>query len=99
MVRQGSWTACIAHYGWSAYALGTGGDGSLTPAGRELVKEFGTGLGLILDLVHTADTALDQALEIYQVRYSAATATAVALSTATASSPTTRSAGSSNATA
>ncbi|MCB1019703.1 MAG: membrane dipeptidase [Bryobacterales bacterium] len=63
--EQGLRTACIAHYGWSAYAMGTGGDGPLTPAGRELVKEFDR-LGLILDLVHTADTALDQALEIYQ---------------------------------
>jgi membrane dipeptidase len=63
--EQGLRTACIAHYGWSAYALGTGGDGPLTPAGRELLKEFDR-LGLILDLVHTADTALDQALEIYQ---------------------------------
>jgi membrane dipeptidase len=63
--EQGLRTACIAHYGWSAYALGTGGDGPLTPAGRELLKEFDR-LGLILDLVHTADTALDQALEIYK---------------------------------
>ena len=63
--EQGLRTACIAHYGWSAYALGTGGDGPLTPAGRELLKEFDR-LGMILDLVHTADTALDQALEIYQ---------------------------------
>lgn len=62
--EQGLRTACLAHYGPSAYAMGTGGDGPLTPAGRELLKEFDR-LGLILDLVHTADTALDQALEIY----------------------------------
>ncbi len=63
--EQGLRTACIAHYGWSAYALGTGGDGPLTPAGRELLTEFDR-LGMILDLVHTADLALDQALEIYK---------------------------------
>ena len=63
--EQGLRTACIAHYGWSAYAMGTGGDGPLTAAGRELLKEFDR-LGMILDLVHTADTALDQALEIYK---------------------------------
>ena len=63
--EQGLRTACIAHYGPSAYAMGTGGDGPLTPAGRELIEEFDR-LGLILDLVHTADTAFDQALEIYQ---------------------------------
>lgn len=63
--EQGLRTACIAHYGPSAYAMGTGGDGPLTPAGRELLEEFDR-LGLILDLVHTADTAFDQALEIYR---------------------------------
>ena len=62
--EQGLRTACLAHYGPSAYAMGTGGDGPLTERGRELVKEFER-LGIILDLVHTADTALVQALEIY----------------------------------
>jgi membrane dipeptidase len=62
--EQGLRTACLAHYGPSAYAMGTGGDGPLTPAGRDLLREFDR-LGVILDLVHTADTALAQALEIY----------------------------------
>ena len=57
-------TACLAHYGPSAYAMGTGGDGPLTARGRELLAEFDR-LGLILDLVHTADTAFDQALDLY----------------------------------
>jgi membrane dipeptidase len=61
---QGLRTACLAHYGPSAYAMGTGGDGPLTSEGRELLREFER-LGLVLDLVHTADTALEQALEIY----------------------------------
>lgn len=62
--EQGLRTACVAHYGPSAYAMGTGGDGPLTPKGRELLKEFER-LGMILDLVHTADTALAEALEIF----------------------------------
>ena len=61
---QGLRTACLAHYGPSAYAMGTGGDGPLTSKGRALLAEFER-LGLILDLVHTADTALDQALEVF----------------------------------
>ena len=63
--EQGLRTACLAHYGPSAYAMGTGGDGPLTPRGRELLREFQR-LGLVLDLVHTADTALQQALDIYE---------------------------------
>jgi len=62
--EQGLRTACLAHYGPSAYSMGTGGDGPLTDRGRELLKEFER-LGVILDLVHTADTAVEQALEIY----------------------------------
>lgn len=62
---QGLRTACLAHYGPSAYAMGTGGNGPLTPRGRELLREF-QHLGLVLDLVHTADTALEQALDIYE---------------------------------
>lgn len=61
---QGLRTACLAHYGPSAYAMGTGGDGPLTDGGRKLLKEFER-LGLILDLVHTADTAINEALDIY----------------------------------
>ncbi|MCY4535321.1 MAG: membrane dipeptidase [Bryobacterales bacterium] len=62
--EQGLRTACLAHYGPSAYAMGTGGDGPLTAKGRELLDEFGR-LGLILDLVHTADTALEEALDLF----------------------------------
>jgi membrane dipeptidase len=57
-------TACLAHYGPSAYAMGTGGDGPLTAAGRELVREFDR-LGILLDLVHTGDRAVDEALDLY----------------------------------
>ncbi len=62
--ENGLRTACLAHYGPSAYAMGTGGDGPLTPAGRELVREFDQ-LGIVLDLVHTGDRAVEEALDIY----------------------------------
>ena len=62
--EQGLRTACLAHYGQSAYAMGTGGDGPLTGKGRQLLKEF-SNLGIILDLVHTADMAFAEALDIY----------------------------------
>ena len=61
---KGLRTACLAHYGPSAYAMGTGGDGEVTTVGFELLKEFDR-LGIILDLVHTADTAVRQAMDTY----------------------------------
>ena len=45
--------------------MGTGGDGPLTSLGRELLREFQR-LGVVLDLVHTADRAIEQALDIYE---------------------------------
>lgn len=60
--EQGLRTACLAHYGPSAYAMGTGGDGPLTGRGVALLEVFER-LGMILDLVHTADTAFAQALD------------------------------------
>jgi membrane dipeptidase len=60
-------TVCLAHYGPSAYAMGTGGDGPLTSRAQPLLKALGE-MGMILDLVHTADTALMQALEMYEGR-------------------------------
>jgi membrane dipeptidase len=62
--EQGLRTACLAHYGPSAHAMGTGGNGPLTPKGRELLQEFDR-LGMILDLVHTADDAMEEALSIF----------------------------------
>lgn len=62
--ERGLRTACVAHYGPSAYAMGTGGDGPLTDVGMKLVREFDR-LGIVLDLVHTADLAFSQALDLY----------------------------------
>ncbi|HAI11107.1 MAG TPA: peptidase [Phycisphaerales bacterium] len=56
--------ACLAHYGQSAHAMGTGFNGPLTAVGIELVKQMDE-QGVILDLVHTADLAINQALDLY----------------------------------
>lgn len=61
---KGLRAASLAHYGQSAYAFGTGGDGPLTPAGREMLAEFAR-LGMTLDLTHTAETAFYQALDLF----------------------------------
>jgi membrane dipeptidase len=55
----------LAHYGPSAYAVGTGSDGPLTPAGIELLKEMHN-VGMILDLTHSCDTSFFQALDHFQ---------------------------------
>ena len=54
----------LAHYGKSRYAVGTGGDGPLTPDGFELLKEFER-LGMILDATHLSDTSFFQALDAF----------------------------------
>jgi membrane dipeptidase len=52
----------LAHYGKSAYAVGTGEDGPLTPAGIELLAQFER-LGMILDATHLSDTSFFEALD------------------------------------
>ncbi len=54
----------LAHYGKSRYAVGTGDEGPLTPAGIQLLKEFER-LGMILDATHLCDTSFFQALDIF----------------------------------
>ena len=54
----------LAHYGKSRYAVGTGGDGPLTPDGVRLLKEFER-LGMILDATHLSDTSFFQALDVF----------------------------------
>lgn len=61
---QGLRTASLAHYGQSAYAYGTGVDGPLTKAGRELLKEF-TRLGMILDVTHTSEQSFFEAIDLF----------------------------------
>ena len=62
--QDGLRCASLVHYGRSAYAVGTGDDGPLTPAGVELLKEFER-LGMILDVTHLSDTSYYQALETF----------------------------------
>jgi membrane dipeptidase len=54
----------LAHYGQSRYAVGTGGDGPLTPDGVRLLEEFER-LGMILDATHLSDTSFFQALDAF----------------------------------
>jgi membrane dipeptidase len=54
----------LAHYGKSRYAVGTGGDGPLTPDGVLLLEEFDR-LGMILDATHLSDTSFFQALDVF----------------------------------
>ncbi|MDW7995234.1 MAG: membrane dipeptidase [Gemmatales bacterium] len=53
-----------AHYGVNAYTPGTGCEGGLFPAGRDLLREMER-VGMILDVTHLTDQAFDEALEIY----------------------------------
>jgi membrane dipeptidase len=58
-------TVGLAHYGASAYGVGTGSSGPLTLAGVELLKEFDR-LGIILDLTHSSDPTFFQALDVFR---------------------------------
>jgi membrane dipeptidase len=54
----------LAHYGRSHYAYGTGVCGPLSPAGRELLKEFDR-VGMILDVTHLCDESMAQAFDLF----------------------------------
>ncbi len=60
--RQGLRSVSLAHYGPSRYAVGTGGQGPLTAAGVELLRQFER-LGMILDVTHLAEPGFSQALD------------------------------------
>ncbi len=59
---QGLRCVGLAHYGPSAYAVGTGSEGPLTEAGRTLLKEFDR-LGMIVDLTHCSEPGFLEALD------------------------------------
>jgi membrane dipeptidase len=59
---QGLRCAGLAHYGPGPYAAGTGCTGSLTPAGRELLRAFQS-LGVIVDLTHCAEPGFFEVLD------------------------------------
>jgi membrane dipeptidase len=54
--------ASLVHYGRSAYAVGTGDNGPLTPAGRDMLRAFDR-LGIILDVTHLSDESFFEALD------------------------------------
>ena len=53
-----------SHYGVSPYAHGTGTVGGLFPPGKPLLREM-ENVGMILDVTHLADQAMDEALDAY----------------------------------
>ena len=54
----------LAHYGAGVYASGTGSDGPLTDAGRELLIKFGR-LGMVLDITHLCDRSFFEAMDLF----------------------------------
>ena len=54
----------LAHYGRSAYAVGTGDAGPLTRFGVRLLRAFEK-VGMILDLTHSSDPSFFQALDSF----------------------------------
>ena len=56
----------LGHYGWSPYAggTGTGEDAGLLERGPALLREMDR-LGMLLDVTHTSDRAVREALEIF----------------------------------
>ena len=57
----------LAHYGQSHYAVGTGAQGPLTPAGRELLKRFER-LGMIVDLTHCSEPGFFEVFDHFSGR-------------------------------
>lgn len=53
-----------SHYGVSPYAHGTGTVGGLFPPGKPLLREMEQ-VGMILDVTHLADQAMDEAFDCY----------------------------------
>ena len=62
--ESGLRTINLAHYGISTYSHGTGRPGGLLPPAKPLLREM-DGLGMVLDLTHTADEAFWQALDLF----------------------------------
>jgi membrane dipeptidase len=59
---QGLRCVGLAHYGPSAYAVGTGSEGPLTDAGRALLAAFER-LGVIVDLTHCSEPGFFEVLD------------------------------------
>jgi membrane dipeptidase len=55
----------LSHFGPGRYAPGTKREGSITEAGKELLKEMGR-LNLILDVTHLTDDGFLDAMDLYE---------------------------------
>ena len=53
-----------AHYGPGTYSAGTESEGGLTAKGRDLLREMAK-LGIILDVTHLTDNALEESFDTY----------------------------------
>lgn len=56
--------ASLVHYGRSAYAVGTGQEGPLSPRGREMLAAFQQ-TGILLDVTHLCDQSFAEAMDCY----------------------------------
>jgi membrane dipeptidase len=65
--EQGLRCVGLAHYGASAYAVGTGAEGPLTPDGRAILHEFES-LGVVVDLTHTSEPGFHEVLDRFSGR-------------------------------
>jgi len=62
--NDGLRVASLVHYGAGPYAHGHNAEGGLTPAGRELLKEFER-VGMILDITHLSDQSFWEAVDLF----------------------------------
>ena len=62
--EQGLRIASLVHYGFNLYSYGTGTDGGLLPAGRDLLRELERA-GILLDVTHLAEPAFWEAVDAY----------------------------------
>lgn len=62
--KYGLRAAGIAHYGRSQHASGTATSGSVTAAGKELLRCFEE-QGIALDVTHLCDQSMDEALSLF----------------------------------
>jgi membrane dipeptidase len=62
--RDGLRSLSLAHYGPCRYAVGTGGPGSLTADGRQLLTAMQR-LGMILDVTHLSEPGFAEALDLF----------------------------------
>lgn len=62
--RLGIRCISLVHYGRGIYAVGTGDDGPLTPAGRSMLRAMER-LSIVLDVTHLSDRSFWEAIDAY----------------------------------